>query len=47
VDGVDYVVYKCDESKFEGSIGFVISNNSGFIRYFPNVDSEEAIIYGY
>ncbi len=35
VDGVDYVVYKCDESKFEGNIGFVISDDNGYIRYFP------------
>lgn len=35
VGGVDYVVYKCDESKFDGNIGFVISNNNGYIRYFP------------
>lgn len=39
VDGVDYVVYKCDESKFEGNIGFVIYDDRGFIRYFPNEDS--------
>lgn len=35
VDGVDYVVYKCDDSKFEGNIGFVISDDNGYIRYFP------------
>ena len=35
VDGIDYVVYRCYESKFEGNIGFVISDDSGLIRYFP------------
>jgi len=31
----DYVTYSCDESKFDGKIGFMISEGSGFIRYFP------------
>ena len=35
VNGRDYVVYECDESKFDGYIGFVISENIGYIRYFP------------
>lgn len=33
--GVDFVVYQCDESKFDGNIGFTMNNNSGYIRYFP------------
>ena len=32
----DYVSYRCEESEFDGKIGFMISNNNGFIRYFPN-----------
>ena len=35
VDGIDYVVYRCIESRFEGDIGFVIYDGSGLIRYFP------------
>jgi hypothetical protein len=35
VDGIDYVVYNCIESRFEGDIGFVIYDGSGLIRYFP------------
>lgn len=35
VGGVDFVVYQCDESKFDGNIGFTMNNNSGYIRYFP------------
>lgn len=35
VNGIDYVVYRCNESKFEGNIGFVIYENNGLIRYFP------------
>ena len=31
----DYVSYNCNESKFDGKIGFMISDGSGYIRYFP------------
>ena len=31
----DYVTYKCEDSKFEGKIGFVITDDTGYIRYFP------------
>ena len=31
-----YVSYKCDESKFDGKIGFMISEGNGYISYFPN-----------
>ena len=31
----DYVSYRCEDSKFDGKIGFMISEGSGFIRYFP------------
>ena len=30
-----YVSYKCDESEFDGKIGFMISEGNGYIRYFP------------
>tara|TARA_R110000803_G_scaffold209272_1_gene278695 strand:- start:557 stop:1030 length:474 start_codon:yes stop_codon:yes gene_type:complete len=40
VKEIDFVVYKCDESKFEGNIGFVIYKNVGVIRYFPNSISD-------
>ena len=35
-DEKDYVTYKCENSKFDGKIGFMITENVGFIRYFPN-----------
>ena len=31
----DYVTYKCEESKFDGKIGFMISEGRGYVRYFP------------
>jgi len=34
--GYDYVSYKCDESDFDGKIGFMISEGNGYISYFPN-----------
>ena len=30
-----YVSYRCDESEFDGKIGFMISDSNGYIRYFP------------
>ena len=32
----DYVTYSCDDSKFNGKIGFVLSEDTGYIRFFPN-----------
>ena len=32
---MDYVSYNCLDSKFDGRIGFMITDNRGFIRYFP------------
>jgi len=34
VDGL-YVSYSCEESEFDGKIGFMISDSNGYIRYFP------------
>ena len=34
-NGYDYVSYRCDESEFDGKIGFMISEGNGYIRYFP------------
>ena len=34
VDGL-YVSYRCDDSEFDGKIGFMISDSDGYIRYFP------------
>ena len=39
-NGVDFVSYRCDDSKFNGTIGFVIDDNAGYIRYFPNIKDE-------
>lgn len=30
-----YVSYRCNESEFDGKIGFMISDSNGYIRYFP------------
>ena len=35
-NGTDYVTYSCPASKYDGKIGFMISEGSGFIRHFPN-----------
>jgi hypothetical protein len=34
-ENYDYVTYSCNESKFDGKIGFMISDGRGNIRYFP------------
>ena len=31
-----YVSYRCDESEFDGKIGFMISDSNGYIKFFPN-----------
>ena len=31
-----YVSYKCDESEFDGKIGFMISDGNGYISYFKS-----------
>lgn len=31
----DYVTYKCEDSKFDGKLGFLITDDTGYIRYFP------------
>ena len=33
---VDFVTYNCQESKFDGTIGFVIEDDTAYIRYFPS-----------
>jgi len=33
---IDFVSYKCQESSFDGKIGFAITEGVGIIRYFPN-----------
>ena len=30
-----YVSYRCEESEFDGKIGFMISEGNGYVRYFP------------
>ena len=30
-----YVSYRCEDSKLDGKIGFMISDSNGYIRYFP------------
>ena len=31
-----YVSYRCEESEFDGKIGFMISEGNGYVSYFPN-----------
>tara|TARA_B100001093_G_scaffold512089_1_gene581302 strand:- start:161 stop:640 length:480 start_codon:yes stop_codon:yes gene_type:complete len=33
---VDYATYNCQESKFDGTIGFVINDGTAYIRHFPS-----------
>ena len=35
-NGIDYATYNCQESKFDGTIGFVIHNGTAYIRHFPS-----------
>ena len=34
----EYVTYNCDDSTFEGQIGFKTSDGSGFVVMFPTID---------
>ena len=34
----EYVTYNCDDSTFEGQIGFKTSEGSGFVVMFPTID---------
>jgi len=39
--GDDYVCYSCPESTYKGKIGFMIQDEQGFIRTFPDSKSVE------
>ena len=34
-DGSDYVAYSCSNSRYKGKIAFMIKDNTGIIRHFP------------